>query len=111
MPAHARDTALTICFQDGWPALHRALRNHTFVKWESAGCPSPGGRPGEGEPVTTRVSGEKVLRYSAYVPDRGFHGAAGEMALMAGLGVEYVKDLPAAGELVKRLWRECETSK
>ena len=78
---------------------------------ERAGCPSPGKRPGEGELVTTRSNGEKVLRYSAYVPDRDFHGAAArEMALMAGLGVEYVKDLPSAGELVQRLWRECEAA-
>src|SRR5690242_18204634 len=33
--AHARDTALTICFQDGWPAMHRALRNRTFVMWDA----------------------------------------------------------------------------
>lgn len=111
LAAHAHDTALTICFQDGWPALHRVLRNRTFIMWESAGCPKPGLRPGEGELVTTRVSGEKVLRYSAYPPDRDFHGNAREMALMAGLGVEYVKDLPSAGELVQRLWRECETTK
>src|ERR1043166_8322993 len=37
--AHAGDTALTMCFQDGWPALHRALRNRTFVMWDAAGCP------------------------------------------------------------------------
>ena len=73
--------------------------------WERAGCPSPGRRPGEGELVTTRSNGEKVPRYSAYVPDRDFHGAAREMALMAGLGVEYVKDLPSAGELVQRRFR------
>jgi len=76
--AHAHDTALTICFQDGWPALHRVLRNRTFVKWERAGSPSPGKRSGEGEQVTTRGSGQKVFRYSAYVPDRDFHGAARE---------------------------------
>jgi nitronate monooxygenase len=111
LAAHARDTALTICFQDGWPALHRALRNRTFMMWESAGCPSPGMRPGEGEVVTTQGNGRKTLRYSGYPPDRDFHGAVKEMALMAGLGVEYVKDLPAAGELVQRLWRECETAK
>ena len=46
--AHARDTALTLCFQDGWPATHRALRNRTFVMWDAAGCPSPGNRPGKG---------------------------------------------------------------
>ena len=74
--AHARDTALTICFQDGWPALHRVLRNRTFVMWERAGCPLPGKRPGEGELVATRSNGEKELRYSALPPDRDFHGAA-----------------------------------
>jgi nitronate monooxygenase len=109
--AHAHDTALTICFQDGWPALHRVLRNRTFVMWERAGCPSPGKRPGEGELVATQSNGEKELRYSALPPERNFHGAAREMALYAGLGVEYVKDLPSAGELVQRLWRECETAK
>src|SRR5262249_24037033 len=40
-PAHAADTVLTVCFQDGWPnAPHRALRNRTFEIWEAAGCPS-----------------------------------------------------------------------
>jgi nitronate monooxygenase len=114
LAAHARDTALTVCFQgvqDSWRALHRALRNRTFMMWESAGCPSPGMRPGEGELVATHGNGRKLLRYSGYPPDQGFHGAVGEMALMAGLSVEYVKDLPAAGELVRRLWRECETAK
>jgi len=42
LAAYAKDTALTICFQDGWPATHRALRNRTFVMWDAAGCPSPG---------------------------------------------------------------------
>jgi hypothetical protein len=32
------------------------------------------------------------------------------MALYAGLSVDFVKDLPLAGELVRRLWRECETA-
>jgi nitronate monooxygenase len=29
LPAYVRNTALTVCFQDGWPALHRALRSRT----------------------------------------------------------------------------------
>src|SRR6266700_6162775 len=37
LEAHAQDTALTVCFQDGWPATHRALRNRTFVLWDAAG--------------------------------------------------------------------------
>ena len=105
--AHARDTALTICFQDGWPAMHRALRNRTFVMWDAAGCPLPGNRPGEGEVVATRPDGSKVLRYFVAPPNRELQGKPEECALYAGLSVEHVKDLPAAGELVRRLWREC----
>jgi len=105
--AHARDAALTICFQDGWPAMHRALRNRTFVMWDAAGCPSPGNRPGEGDVVATGPDGTKVLRYSATSPIQQLQGRPEECALYAGLSVEHVKDLPAAGELVQRLWREC----
>jgi hypothetical protein len=31
-----------------------------------------------------------------------------ECAMYAGLSIDFVKDLPAAGELVERLWQECE---
>jgi nitronate monooxygenase len=108
--AHAKDTALTNCFQDGWPAMHRALRNRTFVMWDAAGCPSPGKRPGEGDVIATRPDGSKVLRYGSRHPMRGDEGAVTECPLWAGLGVEFVKDLPAAGELVERLWRECQVA-
>src|SRR5689334_8966624 len=34
--AGAADTALSVCFQDGWPgALHRTLRNATLSRWEA----------------------------------------------------------------------------
>jgi nitronate monooxygenase len=105
--AHAQDTALTVCFQDGWPATHRALRNRTFILWDAAGCPPPGKRPGEGETVATRPDGSKVLRYDYRSPYRGMEGAVTECAMYAGLSVDFVKDLPAAGELVERLWQEC----
>jgi len=109
--AHAKDTVLTVCFQDGWPgATHRGLRNRTFVMWDAAGCPPVGGRPGEGDVVATRPDGSKVLRYWYGAPVQGMEGAVTECALFAGLSVEVVKDQPAAGELVDRLWRECETT-
>jgi nitronate monooxygenase len=110
LAAHAQDTALTVCFQDGWPATHRALRNHTFVEWDAAGCPPPGKRPGEGQVVATRPDGSKVLRYDYRSAYRGMEGDVTECAMYAGLSVEFVKDLPAAGELVERLWQECERS-
>jgi nitronate monooxygenase len=108
--AHAKDTALTNCFQDGWPAMHRALRNNTFVKWETAGCPPPGKRPGEGDVTATSPDGSKVLRYGFQSPVHGMDGTVTDCALYAGLSVDVVKDLPRAGEVVERLWRECETA-
>jgi len=110
LAAYAKDTALTICFQDGWPAMHRALRNRTFVMWDAAGCPSPGKRPGEGDVVATSSDGTQLLRYRGRTPSRGLAGAITDCALYAGMGVEFIKDLPAAGQLVERLWRECQIS-
>jgi nitronate monooxygenase len=109
--AQAKDTVLTVCFQDGWSgATHRALRNRTFVMWDAAGCPPVGMRPGEGDVVTTRPDGSKILRYWEASPTKDLEGAVTESALFAGLGVDFVKDLPGGGELVQRLWRECETA-
>ena len=105
--ANANDTVLTVCFEGGWPnALHRVLRNETFTRWESAGCPPVGRRPGEGDVVATRAD-RKFQRYSIVPPLLGTEGAVNELALYAGRSVEYIKDLPSAGELVERLWAEC----
>lgn len=109
--AKATDTALTVCFQDGWPALHRVLQNRTFVAWEAAGCPSPGKRPGEGEVVGTRPNGSKLVRYGGSPPLQGFTGQLMDCVLYAGQSVEAVKDLPHAADLVRRLWAQCEAAR
>ena len=106
--AHAKDTALSVCFQDGAPAaIHRALRNRTFLRWEAAGCPPIGNRPGEGDILATRPDGTKIARYSFATPLQGFEGAITDLAMYAGQGVDDVNDLPAASDLVRRLWAEC----
>ena len=112
LAAHAKDTVLTTCFQGGWPnAPHRALRNRTFVMWDAAGCPPQGKRPGEGDVLATRPDGSQVVRYQTASYDRDLQGKVEECSLYAGLGVGFVKDLPPAGELVERLWRECQAAK
>jgi nitronate monooxygenase len=110
--ADATDTVLTVCFQDGWAnAPHRVLRNHTFKMWEAAGCPPPGKRPGEGDVLTTdAVTGAKKLRYGTGSPGRDDRGALSELVLYAGTGVGAIRDIPSAGELVERLWKECVAS-
>jgi nitronate monooxygenase len=105
--AEGSDTAMSVCFQDGWPgATHRTLRNATLVRWEAAGCPPLGRRPGEGDVVATRPDGATILRYSPVLPRRGFQGTVTDLAMYAGMGVGNVRDIPTARELVERLWAE-----
>lgn len=107
--ATAADTVLTVCFHDTWPhAPHRALRNRTFEMWEAAGCPPVGQRPGEGDILATNAgTGATKRRYQGSLPVRDDHGTIAEMALYAGEGVESIRDIPSANELVARLWKEC----
>lgn len=108
--ADGSQTVLTVCFDGGWPhAPHRVLRNGTFVRWEAAGCPPPGKRPGEREVVARRPNGSEVPRYATPLPLQSFTGAQLlDCALYAGEGVGAVRDIPPAGDLVARLWKECE---
>jgi nitronate monooxygenase len=107
--AKAADTVLTVCFQDGWTnAPHRVLRNRTLEMWEAGGCPPAGKRPGEGDILATNaINGATKLRYSTLNPEPDDRGALTELALYAGQGVDAIRDIPSAGELVARLWKEC----
>ena len=107
--AKAADTVLTVCFRDGWPnAPHRVLRNPTFERWEAAGCPREGKRPGEGDVLAKNpITGVSKRRYSAFSPGPGDEGALTELVLYAGEGVDAIRDVPSAAELVVRLWKEC----
>lgn len=112
LKADGSQTALSVCFQGGWPnALHRSLRNETFVRWEAAGCPPEGRRPGEGDVLGTRPDGKPLLRYAAVSPTKAIAGdRVSDCALYAGMGVGLINDLPSAGDLVRRLWAECEAA-
>ena len=55
----------------------------------------------------TRADGSQIRRYYHNPPLVGCVGSGiGGAALYAGTGVGEVKDLPGAGDLVKRLWAE-----
>lgn len=104
----AEETALTVCFDGGWRnAPHRVLRNRTLQNWEACGCPPDGRRPGEGEEVARSATGEPIVRYEEVAPRVGMTGDLLGMCLYAGDGVGGVHDVPAAGDLVRRLWEEC----
>jgi nitronate monooxygenase len=107
--ASGADTALTVCFDGGWPyAAHRVLRNETFRQWEAAGSPAVGERPGEGDVIGHTTSGEPILRYEDTAPRDGMTGNIAAMCLYAGTGCGAIQDIPSAAELMARLIREME---
>lgn len=109
--ASAADSALTVCFDGGWPyAAHRVLRNPTLERWEEAGCPAHGSRPGEEEIVAYSPAGDPILRYDDTAPRAGISGQVLEMALYAGTGCDAITDIPLASDLLTRLWAECEAT-
>ncbi len=74
--------------------------------WEAAGCPQPGLRPGERDIVAEEKDGTKLERYSGNVPVRTTKGDITAIGMYAGKGIDTIKDLPSAQELVERLWKE-----
>ncbi len=107
--AHSGDTVMTTCMNKGWDnATHRILRNSTFRMWESVGCPAPGKRPGEKD-IVSRFGAEQqsgVERYSINSPGSYYTGDIEAMAAYAGMGVDSISDVPGAGQIVARVWRE-----
>ncbi len=92
------DTLYATLFDGGWPnAPHRALRNSTARRWDAAGKPPPGRRPGEGETVAADEDGRPVARYSDTLPLAGMTGDLEALALYAGQSVGLTnRQLPAA---------------
>lgn len=104
------DTIYSTLFDVGWPGSpHRALRNSTVVRWEEAGSPPSGKRPGEGDIVAT-LSGEPIYRYGANLPRPDTVGDTEPMANYAGQGVAVIHDVLPAGEIVRRIAADAETT-
>lgn len=106
--AGEHSTVYTNCFNDGWNAMHRVLRNSTFLNWEAEGCPLQGNKPGEGEVVAKGETGYDIIRYSGRHPLEGDTGDFEAMCMYAGEGVKKIHDIPSTSELIDRLWKEFE---
>jgi nitronate monooxygenase len=96
LQAEARDTVLTGLFDLGWDAPHRVLRNSTYQRWEAAGRPEPGQRPGEGEEVAPGI-----VRYALNLPLSGSEGDIEAMAMYAGQGVGAIDTVESAAAIVE----------
>ncbi len=88
----------------GWPdSPHRAIHNSTAERWEAAGRPPLGSRPGEGEVVAHFASGEPIVRYSPAPPLVGTTGDIEALSLWAGQSVALAKQTQPAAEIVAEL--------
>lgn len=106
--AGEKSTVYTICFNRGWNAMHRVLRNNTFNVWEAHGCPLEGSKPGENDVVATHPAHGPIMRYSPASPFPEMTGNIDDMAMYAGEGVSRVKEILSASELIERIWVEFE---
>jgi NAD(P)H-dependent flavin oxidoreductase YrpB (nitropropane dioxygenase family) len=111
LEARAADTVYTTLFDGGWPdAPHRVLRNSTVDRWQKAGCPPSGGRPGEGEVIGAFPDGRPIRRYDMPSPMTGASGEIEAFALYAGQSVGLVHRMQTAAEVVHELAQAFETA-
>jgi NAD(P)H-dependent flavin oxidoreductase YrpB (nitropropane dioxygenase family) len=102
------DTAYGVIFDGGWPeAPHRVLRNATVRRWQLAGGPPPGSRPGEGDILGVTAAGRQLLRYGDDPPLRDIDADPEQMAMYAGQSTGVIRRVESAAEIVESLASEC----
>lgn len=109
--ADETDTFYSELFNRGWPGMpHRVLRNSTVEKWEEAGRPAPGDRPGEDEQIGTYPNGQSVERYGDDIPVDEMNGETEAMAMYAGQSTGGVEAVQPAATVVSELIEEAENA-
>jgi nitronate monooxygenase len=89
----------TTLFDVGWRnAPHRVLRNSTVRKWEAAGRPRSGERPGEGELLARSPSRGDMVRYLSATPGSDTEGDIEALSLCSGQGVALVQKVQPTAE-------------
>jgi NAD(P)H-dependent flavin oxidoreductase YrpB (nitropropane dioxygenase family) len=110
--ASADDTVQTTLFDLQWPdASHRVLRNAVVRRWEDAGSPATGERPGEGEVVGTMPVAGRVIdlvRYGIFMPMTGFAGDLDDQVLYCGQSCALIHDIAPAAQIVRTLVADAE---
>jgi nitronate monooxygenase len=102
LAAAETDTYYSELFDANWhDAPHRTLRNTTIDRWELAGKPPSGQRPGEGEELGRRADGSPIFRYDSAQPTDSTSGDVEALALWAGQGVGVMHAVEPAEAIVR----------
>lgn len=98
-------------FDVNWPnAAHRVLNNSTIEKWEAAGRPAQGARPGEGEIIATSKAKGDVRRYQSYTPAPDTVGDVEACSMWSGQGVGLVRKTQPAAEIVNEIMAQARAT-
>ncbi|MFM0341409.1 NAD(P)H-dependent flavin oxidoreductase [Paraburkholderia fungorum] len=109
--ARATDLVETELFDPaGHEFPHSVIRNSTFSKWEAAGRPPIGQRPGEGEPISRFPNGKPLNRYNAAAPWDAMGGDWEASPLYAGATVELVHDVKPVAQIISEIEVEAEAA-
>ncbi len=112
LAAKADDTFHTTLFDIGWPdAAHRVIRTKLVERWEAAGRPPSGNRPGEGVEIVRSTRPEIELppvNYSVAPPIDCLEGNPEGLAFYAGQSCSIVREILPAAEIVRNIVAEAE---
>ena len=105
------DLVETTLFDGGWPdSPHRVIRNSTMARWEAAGSPAPGARPGEGERIGSFPDGTQMLRYNAATPWDAMDGDWEAAPLYAGTSAALIDTVEPIAAILARLAADAEAA-
>jgi nitronate monooxygenase len=105
------DLAETTLFDGGWPeSAHRIIRNSTYARWEEAGFPAPGFRPGEGERIGTFPEGAPMLRYNVSTPWQSMDGDWEAGPHYAGTSAALVRAIEPVADILARTEADAEAA-
>jgi len=103
------DLAETTLFDGGWAdSPHRVIRNSTFARWEEAGRPLRGNRPGEDEPIGTFPDGAPMLRYNVSTPWQSMDGDWEAGPHYAGTSAALVRTIEPVASILAHTEAEAE---
>ncbi|MFM0008079.1 nitronate monooxygenase [Paraburkholderia dipogonis] len=109
--ARATDLVETELFDPvGQECPHWVIRNSTFSKWEEAGRPPTGQRPGEGESISRYPNGQPVYRYDVAAAWDSMEGDWEASPLYAGSTVELIHDVKSVAEIVGEIEATAEAA-
>ncbi len=112
--AGASDTVRTHLFGRHHPDFNpiRVLRNRVVAEWDTRVAEIPADNAGEPLVGQMDLLGQptELRKFTNMVPMTGATGDFEELPLLAGEGVGLVRDLPPAGEVVRRMTEEAQAA-